>query len=386
MKRLISFIAFVLPFTAVVAQEQPADTTGITFLECSYAEALQTAKKAGRLLFVDCYTQWCGPCKQLAKTTFKDPEVGELYNGSFVCLKLDMETPDGIAQKDKFGVTAYPTMVFVDPKTEEVVHKMVGYGGTQEFLRNTVAGLSGNNIKTMTDRYNAGEHSDAFMKEYFQVLAAASERDRLAALVPDYLDKKCDDMLTDKETFGYFMAYVNSPYAKPYVFFLDNKDKFARQYGEQVIALKESRTWNIYGRSFVVKNDDGSYTYDEKGMADYKKYMKSYKVKDIAKIELGAKMYYAECTGNWKDYIACGDKLIGKYDADALEVYNWLLRIDKNCTDPKLRRHAAVWCDKMVENIEAENARASQGSGMAAMRMGPQAKHFTELAEKLLKA
>ena len=382
MKKFILTLALSLPFMAAMAQEEAADTTGIRFLHGTYAEAITAAKEAGRLLFVDCYTQWCGPCKQLSKVTFKDPAVAELYNESFTCLKLDMETPDGVAQKDHLGVNAYPTLVFVDPNTNEVVHKIVGYSGPEEFLKRTVSGISGNNISTMTSRYEAGERSDEFMKEYFHVLAEANATDKLTALVPGWLDDKCEAMLTDKDLFSYFMAYVNDPYSKPFRYFLDNKTAFAEQYGAQMATMKEGRVWPSFGRTYVSKADDGTYSLDEKGFAGYKKYMKENKVKDAAKIELGTRMYLNECNKNWKEYIACGSKLISKYDIDALEVYNWGLRVDKNCTDPKLRNQAAGWCDDAAREIEA--ATAAQGNtGAMMMRMGPQATHFTALARKL---
>lgn len=380
MKKFILTLALSLPLMAAKAQEQPADTTGIRFLHGTYAQALKAAQEAGQLLFIDCYTQWCGPCKQLARTTFKDPAVAEFYNESFTCLKLDMETPDGVAQKDHLGVSAYPTLVFIDPTTNQVVHKMVGFSGPEEFLKRTVSGLTGNNIATMTARYDAGERSDEFMKEYFQVLTDANATDLLARLVPAWLDDKCEAMLADKDLFSYFMAYVNDPYSRPFRYYLGHKAAFAQQYSDRVTALKEGRVWPMHGRTYVAKADDDTYALDEKAFAQYKKYMKDNKVKEASQIELSTRMYLHECNRNWKEYIACGDKLIGKYNIDALEIYNWALRIDKHCTDPKLRSHAAIWCDDAARETEAATAALGNG-GM--MRMGPQASHFTALAQKL---
>ena len=129
------------------------------------------------------------------------------------------------------------------------------------------------------------------------------------------------------------------------------------------------------------------YVFDEKGFADYMKYMKKNKVKDAKKIEISTRMYLAECIQDWKKYISYGDKLISKYDADLLDVYNWAIRINKNCDDQKLRNHAAVWCDKYAAQLEQEAAeRAAQeakGGMTMAMRMGPQANHFTQMATEL---
>lgn len=39
----------------------------INFELGTFEEALAKANKENKLLFVDCYTTWCGPCKQMDK-------------------------------------------------------------------------------------------------------------------------------------------------------------------------------------------------------------------------------------------------------------------------------------------------------------------------------
>ena len=100
---------------------------GIRFAEGSWKELLETAKKEGKLIFVDCYADWCGPCKQLASQVFTQKGVGEFFNRHFVNVQFNVEKDaDGKANVAKWGVASLPTLVFIDPKTEQVIGKLVG--------------------------------------------------------------------------------------------------------------------------------------------------------------------------------------------------------------------------------------------------------------------
>ena len=57
---------------------------GIRFAEGSWKELLETAKKEGKLIFVDCYTEWCQPCKQMEQQVFPSKKVGKFYNEHFI--------------------------------------------------------------------------------------------------------------------------------------------------------------------------------------------------------------------------------------------------------------------------------------------------------------
>ena len=94
-----------------------------------WKQIVKKAKKEKKLIFVDCYTSWCGPCKMLANNVFTKDEVADYFNQTFVNAKYDMEKDeDGIILKTQFGVKAFPTLVFVDPATQQVLHRMVGAG------------------------------------------------------------------------------------------------------------------------------------------------------------------------------------------------------------------------------------------------------------------
>ena len=83
---------------SVFAQNEGQE--GIVFMENQpWSEVLQKAKEQNRLIFMDCYTVWCGPCKGLAKDIFPQKKVGDFFNANFVNAKYDMEKGEGLALK-----------------------------------------------------------------------------------------------------------------------------------------------------------------------------------------------------------------------------------------------------------------------------------------------
>ena len=100
----------------------------------SWTDALPKAKEEDKLIFLDAYASWCGPCKFMARTTFTENEVGTFFNEQFINFKMDMEKdPDGPRLSKKYGLEAYPTLYFID-KNEKMVHMSIGALNVKELL------------------------------------------------------------------------------------------------------------------------------------------------------------------------------------------------------------------------------------------------------------
>ena len=98
----------------IEANSNPEAEPGIRFIEADWKKALAEAKKQHKLIFLDAYASWCGPCKLLKKKTFPDKEAGEFFNANYINVAIDMEKGDGPALGEKFAVNAYPTLRIID--------------------------------------------------------------------------------------------------------------------------------------------------------------------------------------------------------------------------------------------------------------------------------
>lgn len=105
-------------------KEDTAD--GIHFQKGNWQQALDLAKKENKVVFLDIYATWCGPCKQLKKYTFTEKSAGDFFNANFVNMALDGEQEEGAALAQKFEIAAYPTLMFVTPEGE-LITKSPGF-------------------------------------------------------------------------------------------------------------------------------------------------------------------------------------------------------------------------------------------------------------------
>jgi len=99
---------------------------GIQFFDGTFKEALDKAKEENKLVFLDVYAKWCGPCKLLKRTTFKDEEVGTCFNANFINITIDGETKEGNELMKKYNLRAYPSLLIIDVNGE-LKMKTTGY-------------------------------------------------------------------------------------------------------------------------------------------------------------------------------------------------------------------------------------------------------------------
>lgn len=111
----LSVIAFAI-FGQVSCQSKVQDSHETVVTEKSFDAAIAGDK----LVMVDFYTTWCGPCKKMAPFV---QQVRETRSKDVIVLQVDAEAQASIA--DRYRLEGYPTVIFF--KRGQVVGRVLGY-------------------------------------------------------------------------------------------------------------------------------------------------------------------------------------------------------------------------------------------------------------------
>ncbi|MGD0814224.1 MAG: thioredoxin family protein [Verrucomicrobiota bacterium] len=153
------------------------------FSDLSFEAASNEAARTGRIVLVDFYTTWCGPCTMLDKNTWTDAEVMQLLKEKTVPLRIDAEKETALAKRYKIG--AYPSVLLIKPDGTEI-DRLVGYREPGLFVADFHAALAGkDSVSRAHDAVMAAGTNDASARMQFGLALAQKGRD--AEALSEYL-------------------------------------------------------------------------------------------------------------------------------------------------------------------------------------------------------
>ena len=201
MRKIILLLT--LLFAGVIGE---AYAQGIRFHEGSFDEALVRAKQEKKLIFIDFYTEWCGPCKWMSMNVFNRSDVGDFFNKNFVCCKIDAEK-EGKELAIKYKVQAYPTLLFLDSKGE-VISKAIGKLESLQLIESGKTAISGDktyNYSNLEKEYQQRKHDPEFLKHYIEQMSKTGKR--LYEAVENYLKVQTEMEESSVEMMEFLMKY-----------------------------------------------------------------------------------------------------------------------------------------------------------------------------------
>lgn len=244
-KIIILGVCLIMSVGAVCAQ-------GIKFEKVGWNKLLAKAKKENKLIFIDCHTSWCGPCKRLATNVFTRSEVGNFFNKHFINAKYDMEVGEGIELKKKFEITAYPTLLYVNSRGE-IEHRSVGAVGPEALIQQGKLAMDPErNFASIQKRYEEGDRTPAFLESYINALDRAAMRSVKMKVVEEYLAAlPLKDLLT-KEKWSLVEENIKDPVSPVFQQVVLGRQTLKKQLGDVV----DSRIFIVLRNQMAKMNEE----------------------------------------------------------------------------------------------------------------------------------
>ncbi len=154
-----------------IATYPPSDTNAY-FLR-DYESAVAESARTGKPIFLDAYTTWCAPCRQMDGLVFSIPKVEQMLLQRFVPMRMDMESASGRLLAKRFAITAYPTFVVFDAAGE--LHRGTGFMHAESLEAFAKTSLDPQrNYRGSLRRYESGDRDPALLQSLEEMAALAN--------------------------------------------------------------------------------------------------------------------------------------------------------------------------------------------------------------------
>ena len=212
----------------------------LIIIEQDFQKAQKISNQENKLLFIDFYTTWCKPCKELDKWIFQNDTLSQRLSNNFVLLKYDAENDKDFNLSKKHHVSSYPTAIILN-SDGYIVNRKYGFSGKNvKELSESVFKFTKESIKLNQQiKIQKGYSNTIKLKKYPKFYIDFVNRDDTKVETrQDFKDywKKENDKLSEEyfTTLFYFADKIPSSNMDD---FLKNKEKYIEHFGQQDVDI-----------------------------------------------------------------------------------------------------------------------------------------------------
>ena len=214
---VIPVLLILIPFFS-----QAQNNEGINFeRNTGWAGIKEKAKKENRYIFLDGYTTWCVPCKEMNKNVFTQKKVGDFFNKNFinVAVQFDVTKSDSEEVKNwykdakeigkQYKIEAYPTYLFFNPEGV-LVHYAVGGSSGDVFVEKAQQALNPETqYLNLKHQYENGRRDSVFVLNLINAAKTSRDNAGIVTFINGYLPTQ-KNMLTGQNLEFIVLATANS--------------------------------------------------------------------------------------------------------------------------------------------------------------------------------
>lgn len=349
-----------------LAIQMNAQTTeGMKFCKegTKFAEAVAQAKAEKKMVFLDCYTSWCGPCKMMARDIFPQKKVGDFMNPKFICIKIDMEKGEGPSLTQKFQVSAFPTFIIFNSDAQEI-GRFLGGSDADGFIDRVKKASIDNGSIDMDKQWEQGNRDESFLKQYLTSLGNAYKNQRANDVAEALLDPKAESFASDSASAMIFMRYINNPFSKAFIYTAKHPNDLKNTLGETPVDMKLQSVWRGFVRQ-VLKTDGDKQTLDMDLLNKWVALMEECNVSNRDELRLDVLITANQKTKNWNDYFKyCKEYWNNKsLDVTDLQLCRWCSPLVKECQDEKIRKEAKKMVQQRMKDLQCGKRQPQKKQG-----------------------
>jgi thioredoxin-related protein len=334
-----------------------AQTKGINFEKgSSWKNILEKARADNKYIFIDCYTTWCGPCRQMSENIFPMEEVGSFFNKNFINVKFQIDSTAKDAEEIKnqyadaafvsteYKISAYPTYLFINPNGE-LVHLELGSSNADEFITKATNALDPEKqYFTQVKKYEAGNRDAFFLKNLALIAIHAFDRPAASKYANEYL--ATNPYIQNKENMLFIYKTTSSTSDTGFSIMLKSMAKF-----EAVVDKNElhNSLVMIILESEAIKNSAVFGKWDTKKWDNYSKQLTSKYPAFAEEVLVQLQTSVFADKKDWKSYAGAVEKYAASSAISNAMLNEFTWSFFMNCNDKKLLEAALLWSEKTFE-------------------------------------
>lgn len=254
----------------------PNNEAGIQFRSETWYDLMDLAKAENKMIFLDAYASWCGPCKWMSNNVFTDTEVGKFFNENFLSVKVDMEKGIGLELAKNYNINAYPTLLFLDSEGL-MIHRICGARNVDALINEgKIAMTPGMRLRDCITAYN--ESADKNLGAFKSLLIKYDQAcmDNEATIDEFFNDMNTSDLFSE-DVWDIVIRYVDNPYSRPITLIIDDHSMFYEKFGSDAVDEKIFSCFTDYYPKVLSQ-------YDPEKIQEFDGYVQSISTNNVGKL------------------------------------------------------------------------------------------------------
>jgi thioredoxin-related protein len=205
---------------------------GIRFNDkITWSQMLNNAKIYNKYIFIDAYTTWCIPCKEMSVNVFPNQTLGEYINERFISVKVQMDETENDSDHVKnwrkyarrmetiFDVGVYPTILLLSPDGS-LVAKSEGLSSPDElllFIQRTVTNYEA--LVHDVDEFHNGNADTSFLKRLVVKAESLLQNEIANDVAQSFINGLSEKELLQKDNLLFTYVYTKRSSDRGFKFF-----------------------------------------------------------------------------------------------------------------------------------------------------------------------